>query len=190
VFDSSYCMNRSMNYKKTFIELYNQYSDDLFRFCFARLRDRDKALDATQEVFYKIWNESVKNPGKLQEIQYFRAFMFRIARNTVIDMTRKKTSTPLSFLAHQFDGDNHSSLEPIDIAHTGLNPEQHHIVSEVIENLELLDPHHREILTFRFLHDMSINDIAEILTISENATSVRIHRALEHARTKLSHLYE
>ncbi len=188
--DSSLLMNRSMNYEKTFIELYNQHSDDVFRFCFARLRDRDKALDATQEIFFKIWNESVKNPKKIEEIQHFRAFLFRIARNTIIDMTRKKTSTPLSFLAHQFENDHQSNLEPVEIAHSGLNPEQHHMVSEVIEHMELLDPHHREILVFRFLHDMSITEIAEILNISENATSVRIHRALEHARTKLNHLYE
>lgn len=183
-------MSRSTNYEKAFIELYNQYNDDIFRFCFLRLRDREKALDATQEVFYKIWNEIVKDPKKFQEIQYFRAFLYRIARNTIIDMTRKKTSTPLSFLVNTSNEETVSHLEPIDITDSKLDPEQHHIVSEVIDYLELLDPHHREILTFRFLHDMSISDIADILNISENATSVRIHRALDHARTKLIHLYE
>ncbi len=181
-------MNRSTNYEKTFIELYNQYSDDIFRFCFVRLRNRDKALDATQDVFLKIWNEFVKNPTKMSQIQYFRAFLFRIARNTIIDMTRKKTSTPLSFLTQTFEAK--SSLEPVQMTSPGMDPEQRQGISELLEHLELLEPHHRELLILRFLHDMSIPDIADILQISENATSVRIHRALEHARIKLEHLYE
>lgn len=184
-------MNRSSHPEKSFIELYNEYSDDIFRFCFVRLRDREKALDATQDVFFKLWNEHVKDPQKFSEIQYLRAFLFKIARNTVIDATRKKTSTPLSFLAKSFDNQQDiSSLEPVEIADTGLNPEQHHMVSELLEHLDLLDPHHREVLMFRFMQDMTIPDIAEILQISENATSVRIHRALEHARVKLSYLYD
>lgn len=183
-------MNRSDHYEKSFMELYNQYSDDIFRFCFVRLRDREKALDATQDIFFKLWNENIKDPQKFAEIQYIRAFLFRIARNTIIDMTRKKTSTPLSFLAKSFDNQDVSNIEPVEIANSGLNPEQQHMAKELIEHLDLLDGHHREILTFRFMHDMTIPDIAEILQISENATSVRIHRALEHARVKLAHLYE
>lgn len=181
-------MSSSHTYEKTFIELYNQYSDDIFRFCFVRLRDRDKALDATQEVFLKIWNESVKNPEKFSQIQYFKAFLFRVARNTIIDMTRKKSSTPLSFLTQSEEAD--SSLEPVPLTQPGLSAEERHASSEILEYLELLEPHHRELLTLRFIHDMSIPDIAEILQISENATSVRIHRALDHARIKLEHLYE
>ena len=49
--ESSLSMNLSMNQENRFIELYNQYSDDVFRFCMIRLRDRDKALDVTQDVF-------------------------------------------------------------------------------------------------------------------------------------------
>ena len=72
------------------MELYNQYVDDVFRFCYVRLRDREKALDATQDTFYKIWNEFIKNPGKVDQLQNMRAFLFKIARNTLIDKTRKK----------------------------------------------------------------------------------------------------
>jgi RNA polymerase sigma factor (sigma-70 family) len=71
-----------------------------------------------------------------------------------------------------------------------MDVEQRQEISEVVGYLDLLEPHHRELLTFKFIHDMSIADIADVLQISENATSVRLHRALEHARKKLSFLYE
>lgn len=182
-------MNRSEHYEKTFMELYNQYVDDVFRFCYVRLRDREKALDATQDTFYKIWNEFIKNPGKVDQLQNMRAFLFKIARNTLIDKTRKKTSTPFSFLVPTFD-EERSTLEPIAFADNTLNPEQQQNFSHLSEHLELLDEHHREIIILRFIHDMSVIDIAETYNISENTASVRIHRALEHARKKLAHLYE
>ncbi len=184
-------MNQPLHYENSFMELYNQYSDDIFRFCFARLRDREKALDATQDTFFKMWNECVKNPEKFSSIENIRGFLYRVARNTIIDATRKKSTTPFSYLSHSFVSDNErSTIEPVEIANTDPNPEEQNMVSEILEQLELLDQHHREILIMRFVNDVSVQDIADIFQISENTASVRIHRALEHARKKLSYLYE
>ena len=184
-------MNHNHHHENSFMELYNQYSDDIFRFCFVRLRDREKALDATQDTFYKMWNECAKNPEKFFAIDNMPAFLYRVARNTIIDATRKKSSTPISYLAQSSVSDNERSvLEPVEIAHDGPNPEEQNVVSEVLEQLDLLEPHHREILIMRFVNDVSVQDIADTFQISENAASVRIHRALEHARKKLSYLYE
>lgn len=182
-------MNPSVNHENRFIELYNQYSDDIFRFCMLRLRDRQRALDVTADVFFKLWNEYLKNPNKVSSIGNIKAFIFTIARNTLIDATRKKKSTPFSFLADRFNDDT-SSIEPVEFQDSTMDVEQRQEISEVVGYLDLLEPHHRELLTFKFIHDMSIADIADVLQISENATSVRLHRALEHARKKLSFLYE
>lgn len=187
--ESSLSMNRSINQENRFIELYNQYSDDVFRFCMIRLRDRDRALDVTQDVFYKLWNEYLRNPKRLETVENIKAFIFTIARNTLIDATRKKKSTPFSFLVDKFENEV-STIDPIEFRDKTMNPEQHQEISEVFGYLDLLEPHHREILIFKFIHDMSIADIADVLQISENATSVRLHRALEHARKKLTFLYE
>lgn len=181
-------MNQSLHHENRFMDLYDQYADDIFRFCFARLRDREKALDATQDTFLKMWNECIKNPEKFSQIENMRAFLYRVARNTVIDATRKKSSLPFSFLTGS--SDDHSTLEPVEIAHTGPDPEQQTVTAQILEQLEILDIHHREILIMRFVNDMNVNDIADIFQISENAASVRIYRALEHARKKLTHLYE
>jgi RNA polymerase sigma factor (sigma-70 family) len=174
--------------EKTFIEIYNECSDDVFRFCFLRIRDRERALDITQDVFIKLWNEYVKRGSSFADIQNIRAFIFRITRTTLIDSTRKKTSIPFSSL---FSHDEPSSaIEPQYLTKSEKNQEDIYIEKEFLHHLDLLDEHHREILMYKFMNDMSIPDIAEIFGLSENATSVRIHRALEHARKKLSHLYE
>ncbi len=182
----------SVSYETFFIELYNTYSDDIFRFCFLRLRDREKALDATQDTFYKLWNEIRKKPDAVTTVENIRGFLFTVARNTIIDSTRKKTSIPFSWLTASHDNNHEpsSTIEPVSLQHSAKNPEQSAMVSEILEHLSVLDEHHKEILALRFLNDLSVIEIAEVYQISENTASVRIHRALDHARKKLSHLYE
>lgn len=184
--DSSLLMNPLYD-EKTFIEIYNEFSDNVFRFCLIRLRDREKSLDVTQDVFVKLWNEYLKRGNNFSDIENIRAFIFRIARTTLIDSTRKKTSTPFS---HLLQDDDSSTIEPNYISHSEKTQEESYVISEFIEYLDLMEDHHKEILIYKFINDMSIPDIASIFEISENATSVRIHRAIEHARKKLSHLYE
>jgi len=186
-FEPSFIMKRSLNFEQRFIELYNQHADDVFRYCLVRLRDRDKSLDITQEVFCKLWNEYTKH--EFVHIENIRGFIFRIARNTLIDSVRKKTSLPFSFLVGS-QGSTESHLEPVNLFSDIPTHEQRHAETELLDCLDLLEPHHREILVYKFIHEMSVPEIADTLNISENATSVRIHRALEHARKKLHHLYE
>lgn len=184
-------MNRTEHYEKIFMDLYNQYSDDVFRFSYIRLRAREQALDVTQDTFYKIWNEFVKNPEKMSQVQNLRALLFKIARNTLIDSTRKKSAIPFSSLAATFtENESTSTIEPIAFTDNNLSPEQRHDITTISEHLELLDEQYREIIILRHVHDLPVKEIAEMYQISENAASVRIHRALEHARKKLSHLYE
>lgn len=179
-------MNRSYD-ENAFIKLYNDHSDEIFRYCFIRIKDRNKALDITQDVFFKLWNEYRKNPKKFFEKTSIKAFMFRVARNTLIDATRKKQSIPFSSF---MDTETESSVEPVIITNTQRQPDTEYALHEFIEYLELLDAHHKEILIYRYINEYSIPEIAEILQISENATSVRIHRAVEHARNKLKEFYE
>ena len=189
--ETSIYMNSSLSPKSShdaFLDLYNRYADDVFRFCLLRLRDRERALDATQDTFHKLWQEYVKRPEKMASVENLRAFMYKIARNTVIDATRKKSSTPFSFLTDAFSEQDHSAVEPILLVATGLNPEEAGSVSELTQHLDILDPQHREIIIFRYLNDMNIPEIAAVYGISENAASVRLHRAIAHAQQKLAHL--
>lgn len=179
-------MSRSYD-ENAFIALYNDHSDEIFRYCFIRLKDRNKSLDITQDVFIKLWNEYRKNPQKFFEKTSIKAFIFRVTRNTLIDATRKKQSIPFSSFMNE---DSDSSIEPVIVIDTKNKQESKYEAQELIEYLDLLDPHHKEILIYRYLNECSVSEIAEILNLSENATSVRIHRALEHARKKLSEFYE
>lgn len=75
--------------------LYARYVGPIHRYCSARLRDREAAEDATSEVFVK----ALAALPRYRE-QVFVAWLFRIARNVVIDVHRRRRPTaPLTAAA-------------------------------------------------------------------------------------------
>lgn len=156
------------SHTESFIEYHERYSDDIFRFCMVKTRDRDQALDHTQETFLKFWEYMSK--GK--EIENPRALLYRIANNLVIDKYRKKkdvlvedyTPTPLQ-------------QELVD------NPQQRmeDIIDgeQAIELLNELPDLIREIVTLKFIDDLSVSEIATIVDRDSKTVSVYLHRGIK-----------
>ncbi len=92
-----------------FIKAYDDHSDAIFRHCYFRVFERERAKELTQEVFIKTW-EYLRNG---QEVKNLRAFLYRVANNLVIDESRKKKANSLEAMQEQgFDpkDDTHSRL--------------------------------------------------------------------------------
>ncbi len=71
-----------------FTYLYRRYFAPIYRYCYLRLGDHAAAEDACSEVFLKaVANFATYRDGE------FAAWLFRIARNTVIDMQRRQRPT-------------------------------------------------------------------------------------------------
>ncbi|MEK7529457.1 MAG: RNA polymerase sigma factor, partial [Patescibacteria group bacterium] len=71
--------------QQSFLQAYDELADALFRHCFFRLYDREKARDAVQEVFLRAW-DYMSSGGEVKNI---KAFLFQTARNYIIDEHRK-----------------------------------------------------------------------------------------------------
>jgi RNA polymerase sigma factor (sigma-70 family) len=116
-------------------------------------------------------------------IERARPFLYKTARNLIIDHSRKKSIPSLdalldSEIPHEFaDLDNENPEEVLDRTFA-------------IEQLKNLDYEHFEILSMRFIQELTISEIAAIYNQNENAISVRIHRALRSAQKYLPNDYE
>jgi RNA polymerase sigma-70 factor (ECF subfamily) len=156
---------------KQFMEMYDSFSDELFRFCLSKTRNRDEALDVTQETFVKTWD--YMRSGKT--IDAARAFLYQTARNLIIDNSRKKQAISLDAII-----EDEFSLEPSDTTHmpTGSSVDKDRMMAQ----LRQLPEHHFEILVLRFIQELTLSEIAAIYKESENTVSVRIHRAIKHAQ--------
>ncbi|MDB4984048.1 MAG: polymerase sigma factor, sigma-70 family [Patescibacteria group bacterium] len=164
---------------RKFMEMYDGFSDEIFRFVLSQTRNRDRALDITQETFIKTW-DYLRNDN---EIERARPFLYKTARNLIIDHSRKKSFTSLDAM---LDADI-----PHEIADTHTEDHAEEIDRKAaIEQLKTLAPDQFEILSMRFIQELTISEIAAILNQNENAVSVRIHRALKSAQKYLKDIYE
>lgn len=169
-----------MDYKKRVFEnVYQNEVDRIFRFVFMRVSSREEAIDITEEVFYKLWQQMTEG----REIENPLAFLFAIARNKIIDWYRKKKSLSLESILSK-DEDEETELQIMDPeAQTEINISTE--ASWIIKALKEMDRKDTEIIELRFLQGLQPQEISQILNTSANSVSIRITRALEKLREKL-----
>jgi len=162
----------SSSTEQHFLEAYDEFSNAIFRYCYYRISDRELAQDLMQDTFAKTWNYICKNG----EVENIRAFLYRVAKNLIIDYIRKKKSISLDALQESgFDPGKDTTDKMKDIVDG----------KAILEVVNQLDEKSKEVVIMRFVEDLGPKEIAEILNIKENAVSVRINRAMEKLRSLL-----
>ncbi|MBP9821711.1 MAG: sigma-70 family RNA polymerase sigma factor [Candidatus Pacebacteria bacterium] len=159
--------------EQTFLAGYEKHTDELFRFCVVKVRNRDEAMDIVQETFIRAWEYLRKG----NVIEQMRPFLFRTARNIIIDHARKHKTISLDAMQEEqrFDAPD-TRVQPFGIGFE---------LDRMLAALETLEPTHREVLSLRFLQELDIPEIAEVLGLNPNAVSVRIHRGIEALKKQL-----
>ncbi|MGC4104838.1 MAG: sigma-70 family RNA polymerase sigma factor [Thermomicrobiales bacterium] len=167
-----------------FAPLYRAYAPVVYRFCHRQLGDPDRAADATSQTFVKVLG-SVRTfqPHPDQPGKTFRAWLFRIAANTVIDLRRKERPTQTLDA-----GDDDGACVPL-IADPAPLPEDLALVSEdvlaVREAVRALPDRQRMILELR-LAELSGNEIAEAMGMPLSAVKSAQFRAFANLRRSLA----
>src|SRR3989344_280465 len=85
------------NLERDFLAAYDEHADALFRHCLIRVRDREIAKDIVQETFSRTW----KYLSEGKEVDYIRAFLYRVANNLIVDGSRKKKTSSLDALMEE-----------------------------------------------------------------------------------------
>ena len=155
------------NLERDFLVAYDEHADALFRHCLIRVRDREIAKDIVQETFSRTW----KYLSEGKEVDYIRAFLYRVANNLIVDGSRKKKTSSLDAMMEEdgFEVRDESITDPAD------KP----AAPQALPHLKSLDEIYRTAITMRFIDEMSPREIAHALGVSENVISVRIHRGIE-----------
>ncbi len=162
------------NPKKVFSIIYDQYVDKIYRFIFLKVNSQEIAEDLTSETFLKGWG-AFKNPN---DIKNPPSFLYKIARNLVIDYYRQKDQKKTISVDDLRITDPRSNLEEKAILNSDLS-----IVKEALGNLK---EDYQTVIIWHYLDDLTIPEIAKVLQKSEEATRVMLHRALKELKGKLS----
>lgn len=159
--------------KDAYGKLYKQYYTRIYRYCRLNLYNAPVADDACQEVFIRAWKALPK--FTLKDGGTFQAFLFRIARNLIIDLSRKKKEISIEAIGEISKEEN--LIEGIA---------QKEDIQRVRNAMAKLPDVDRQIIILRYFEEMSHSDIAKIINIKEGALRVRTIRLLK----KLKELIE
>jgi RNA polymerase sigma-70 factor (ECF subfamily) len=166
---------------KAFENAYTSYNDELFRHCYLRISDRERAVELTQEAFLKTWDYIEKGNVVLE----FRPFLYRTLKNLIIDEYRKMKSQSLEAMVEGTEGGSVEALLPPDESNTLEAAINRFEGTRALDALKLLPDSYKEVLIFRYVEGLSPKEIAAQLGENENAVSVRVHRGLKKLRDLL-----
>ena len=159
----------------------------LFRFIRRRVKDRADAEDILQEVFYEL-TEAYRLTKPIEEAG---AWLFRVARNRIVDSFRKKKPEAFGDLAGSEEGGlGFEDLLPSPDA----GPEAEYIRSVLLDELEAaleeLPQEQREVFIAHEMEGRSFKEIAEKTGVGVNTLLSRKRYAILHLRRRLAAIRE
>ena len=164
-----------------FAQLVECHLGVVYRLTLRILRTSTEAEDAVQETFLKVW----RNLGQFRQGENFCPWLLQIARNTAIDMLRKRRETSFSEL--QSNAEEDAVYSPPD---TSPSPEEmaarSHDADEVQRLLRALPDEDQEILLLHYQEDLPFREIAEIIGKPLDTVKSRARRALQTMKKHLA----
>lgn len=167
---------RSAQDEQAFARLYDAYVEAIYRFVYVKISSKEQAEDVTAEVFLKLWQALQRG----QEVRHVRGLLYKIARNLIIDVYRKRGAASDATSVTFSESDTSSYIETLSDRGSGSRSiEAKADVSLLIEQIAQLKDDYQDVLTLRLVDDLSFQDIAEILGKDVGAVRVLHHRALK-----------
>ena len=161
------------NIQKKFGYIYDKYVKKVYLFVYLKVSSPEIAEDITSRVFLQSWNKF----KEVKDLENPRAYIYRVARNEVINYYREKSKLKIV------------STESIEIS--GPEPEieektQARLeIQDIKKAVSLLKDDYQNIVIWHYLDDLPIKEIAGIMEKPEGTVRVMLHRALKDVRTTL-----
>lgn len=161
--------------RDAFGKIYNLFYRRIFRFCKFNVAQETDAQDLCQETFLRAYRHlstfSERKGGS------FQAYLFKIARNLIIDARRKKKDVPLK--------DWHDVEKADDL---GEEIDKEFRKQNLQEAIAKLPESERQIVILRYFEEMTTTEVAEVVGMREGALRVRSHRILKKLKELLEHV--
>jgi RNA polymerase sigma-70 factor (ECF subfamily) len=158
------------------------YKDKIYHLAYRMLNYSSEAEDVVQDTFLRVY----MNMERYDENQKFSTWIYRIATNLCIDRLRKRKPN-YSLDAEMPDGEGADwySLLPSNQE----TPEEEFVLTETQEQIrkaiQTLPEKYKSVVILRYLHDMSLQEIGDVLGMPVTTVKTRVHRGREFLRKKL-----
>jgi RNA polymerase sigma-70 factor (ECF subfamily) len=163
--------------------LIETYQHRLMRYLMFLTGKREVAEDLFQETWIRVLRRGSQYNGQAR----FDTWIFTIARNLVIDLSRKRTMASLDEMREGGEDER-----PFEIVEEGPSPleqfQGRENAAEIAAVILTLDPSYREVLTLRFHEEMSLEEIASVTRAPLSTVKSRLYRGLAALKPELLNL--
>lgn len=158
---------------EAFGEVYDRYVDQVFRFVYRRVLDRQVAEDLTSETFLRALRNlaSFRRPGG-----DFGAWVTTIARNLVINYQVSHQRREVPVAESRDPAPAGSAFDPVATTVDRLTS------AALLAGIEQLNPVQRQCIVLRYLRELSIEETAQALGRTPAAVKAIQHKALRALR--------
>lgn len=157
-----------------FQAFYQEHIGLIYRFVFSKVGNREEAEDLTSQIFMKAVRGMDTERGTLS----MQKWLFQVARTTIADYWRSHYRVSTSSLDELLDAGWEGPAMADQAAMNGAGEQPGEIVQRI---LQALPEHYREVLTCRFLLNLSIRETADRMGLTEANVKVLQFRALKRA---------
>jgi RNA polymerase sigma-70 factor (ECF subfamily) len=156
--------------------LYDRYSNKVYRKCLSIVKDQSTAQDLVHDIMVKIFLSLPKFQGRSR----FSSWVYAITYNKCIDYLRNQKKLKESELDPERDGE---AEEDDAISEQELASIKASRLKELLWKLSESD---RMILMMKYMDELPVKEIEELLNIKSSAVKMRLKRA----RERLLELYQ
>lgn len=158
-----------------FTELVTAHEDRVFAICLRMLRNREAALDATQDTFLTVFRKADRYKAQAA----FSTWLYRVTVNTCYDHLRREKRKQADQLPDTFDPADPQSTDPFESVE----------VRPDIENaLKRLSPEFRAAVVLVDLQGMSLDQASNTLEVPTGTIKSRLFRARKQLAQSLGNL--
>ncbi|WP_171912456.1 RNA polymerase sigma factor [Paraburkholderia xenovorans] len=162
----------------------------LVNFIRRRIRDPNDAEDILQDVLHE-FVQAYRLPAPIEQAS---AWLFRAARNRIVDRFRKKKEEPLTDLPDHDDEAGSEYRLDLNLPAHDAGPEAQYaravLLKALQDALDELPPNQRDVFIAHELEGLSFKDIAAESGVALNTLLARKHYAVLHLRARLQAIYD
>lgn len=153
------------------------HTDKVFALAWGVLRNREDAIDATQEVFIKLYKML---PG-FSPSDNLNAWLYRVCLNHCIDRKRRAKNAGVEMTFEDWE-----RLQGSETEEPEFRAYQSETGRQIREAVDRLPERQKLVFTLRHYNLLSINEIALTLGCTSGAVKAHLSRATAHLRDRLS----
>jgi RNA polymerase sigma-70 factor (ECF subfamily) len=140
--------------------------------------------EVAEDLFQEVWIRVLRCGSQYNGTARFDTWIFTIARNLVIDLSRKRTMASLDEMREPGE-----DARPFEIVEDSRSPLEEFVLQrysrELAQVMTTLEPSYREVVLLRFQEEMSLEEIAGVTCAPLSTVKSRLYRGLAALKPQL-----